>query len=99
MVTINAERTFAGAGNKIHLSTNKVLLHAAVGGLSKSKKLRDWVYLNVVHLPPFLTEVVVLKGETVAGELLETFSANIGEHRLEPPTKESDVNSASGSYK
>ena len=77
LVTIDDERTFAGACLKIHLPTTKVLLYIAVSDISKSKKLRDWSALNDVLLPPFLAEVVVLKEEMAAGELPKTITGKI----------------------
>ena len=77
MVTFNAEHTFAGASDKIHLSATIVLLHAAVGNLSKLKKLHNWVAMNAVLLLPFLTNVVILERETAAGEILKTFATKI----------------------
>ena len=41
VTTIDTEHSFAGAKDKIHLPTTKVLLHSAVGGLYKSEKLRN----------------------------------------------------------
>ena len=63
VVTINYERAFTGAGNKIHLPTTEVLLRTAVGNLYTLKNLCYWAALNAVLLPSFPTKVVVLKGE------------------------------------
>ena len=41
MVTINSERAFSVAGNKIRLPTTKSLLCAAVGDISKSNNLHN----------------------------------------------------------
>ena len=60
VVTINAERSFAGAGNKIFIPNIRFLLHTVVGDLSKSKKLRNWAALDAVLLPPLITKAVVL---------------------------------------
>ena len=63
VVTINAENDYSGAANQIPLSTTKLLLHTAIGDLSKSKKLRDWAALNAVFLPPLLAKDLIFEGE------------------------------------
>ena len=45
----------------------------------RSKKQRDWQSLNAVLLPPFLTEITILHGESDAGELLKIFARSITE--------------------
>ena len=96
-VTIDAERAFAGNGEKIRLTTIKVLICAAVGDLSKSKNLRDWVAMEKLPPPPLLTKAVVLEGETAAGELLNKFTANITESGSESTTKKPEGDSKSKS--
>ena len=59
MVSIYMERTFARYGGKICLLTTEVFLCAAAAKLAKSKKLQDWTSRNAVHLPKFLTEIVL----------------------------------------
>ena len=95
VVTINDDCNFTGAGDKIHLTTTKVLLRAAVGDLSKSNKLCNCAVLNSLLLLPFLTKAVVLEGETAAGELLKTFADKILEHGSESTTKELEDDSTS----
>ena len=72
VVNIDAERVFSGAGDNIRLPTTEVLLCAAIKNPSKSKKLRDWVALNAVLIPKFITDAVVFKGEKKAGEPRKT---------------------------
>ena len=67
VVTINTEHEFAGATNQIPISTTKLLLHIAIGDLSKSKKLRNCAALNSVFLPPLLTKDVLFEGEEIMG--------------------------------
>ena len=55
---------FAEDGDKIHLPTTEVLLHAAAGDLMRSKNQQDWTPHNAFLLPPFLTEAAILNGES-----------------------------------
>ena len=57
----------------------EVLLRAAAGDIACSKKQRVWQSLNDVLLPPFLTEVAILHGESDVGELLKIFARLITE--------------------
>ena len=73
VISINSGINFANIGDKIWIPITKVLLHVDVGDLAKSKKQRDWVALNSVLIPPFLTEDAILDGETAAKNLLKVF--------------------------
>ena len=86
-VYVDAECASASAINNICLSVKEVLLCAAVGNLARSKKLRGWVSLNAILLPPFLTEAVILYGKTSTTELLKTFAANTMKGRSEAAAK------------
>ena len=60
MVTIDAECSYTGTGNKIRLPAIKVLIRVAVGNLCKLNNFCNWAALNAVLLLPFLTKEVVL---------------------------------------
>ena len=64
---------------KICLLIAEVLLGAAAGDLSRSKKQREWTLRNAVLLPPFLTEAAILDRETSNEELLKIFAQYITE--------------------
>ena len=68
MVRIDAEHTFAGAGNNIRIPTTELIIFAAVGDLSKLKNLCNWAALKTVILPALLTNMVVLDEEKVTGD-------------------------------
>ena len=72
VVTIDVERASVVSSVHIPLPTTKLLLHTAIGDLSKSKKLCNWAALNAVFVLPFLTKGIVFKGESTTGELLNT---------------------------
>ena len=57
--------------------------------LTRFKKQQDWQSLNAVLLPPLLTEVVIIHGESDVGELLKIFARLIREWALDtaPPSK------------
>ena len=63
VVYISTKRVFDISSNNIFLPTTKVLLRAAVGKFAHSKKLRNWVMLNAILLPPFLTEDVIMDSQ------------------------------------
>ena len=88
VISLKIEIAFAADGNKISLTIVEVLLHAAAGDLTRSKKQRDWTLCNTVLLPPFLTEVVILHGKLDAGKLLKIFARFITEW-----TKDKDTTS------
>ena len=52
---------------------------APLGDLARLKNLQDWTPHNAVILPPFLTEAVILHGESDAGELMKNFARFITE--------------------
>ena len=79
VISFNLKIAFALEGEKIHLPITEVLLCAAAGDLARSKRQRNWQSLNAVLLPPFLTEVDILHGESDAGELLKIFARSITE--------------------
>ena len=54
----------------------EVLLCAATCSLARLKKLHNWVALNSVLLPPFLTKVVILDVQASSKELIKTLVAN-----------------------
>ena len=89
VISFNLKICFAPEGEKIRLPITEVLLHAAAGDLACSKKQRDWQSLDVVLLPPFLTEVAILNGESDTGELLKIFARSITEWALDaaPPSE------------
>ena len=82
VVTIDADHDFSGATDHIPLPTTKLLLHTAIGNLSNSKKLRNWVTLYAVFLLPLITKGVVFEGEAKTGQLLKTFPPKIMHHGL-----------------
>ena len=71
----------------------EALLRAAAGNLKGTKKQRDWQSLNAVLLPPYLTEVAILHGESDAGELLKIFARAITEWASDtaPPSKANEA--------
>ena len=71
VVCIDAGISFAKSGNKIWIPVTKLLLWAAVGDLTISKKNKYWVVLNAVLLPPLLAETALLDGETENENLLK----------------------------
>ena len=90
VVSTDAKRALARARENIILPTTEFLLCDAISDLSGSKKLCDWAVLNSVLLPPFLTDPVVLEGETEVAELRRTFTVKIFEQELEYASDESD---------
>ena len=83
VVSIESNTAFINAGNSIRITITKVLICAASGDLERSKKQRDWVVLNVVLLPPFLTESAILESEEAAANLLKVFAKCIEGKRTE----------------
>ena len=77
VISFNIEIAFATDGKKICLPITDVLLHAAAGDLTRSKKQRDWNSRNTILLPPFLTEDSILHGESDAGKLMKIFARSI----------------------
>ena len=67
VVSFNLKIAFAPEGETFCLPITEALLRAATGDLKGSKKQWDWQSLNTVFLPPFLTEVAILRGESDAG--------------------------------
>ena len=79
VISFNLEIEFAPDGEEIRLPITEDLLRAAAGNLARSKNQQDLQSLNAVLLPPFLTEVAILHGESDAGELLKIFARSITE--------------------
>ena len=79
LVLIDFNIAFSMDGDKIRLPFAEVLLCAAAGDLAISKNQMDWMPLNAVLLPPFLTEAEIFDGETSAEDLLKTFARTIME--------------------
>ena len=59
-ISVKTEIAFATDGDKIRLQIAEVLLRAAAGNLTQSKKQGDWTPRNAVLLPPFLTDAAIL---------------------------------------
>ena len=55
VISLKIEIAFSADGDQIRLPITEVLLRAAAGNLTQSKKQRDWTPRNAVLLPPFLT--------------------------------------------
>ena len=72
-VSTNNDIYSVNDSNNIRIPVTNVLLCAAVGNLSISKKKRYWVALNSMIIPKFLTEATILDGETSAEKLLRVF--------------------------
>ena len=87
VVSIYSERAFASTCKKIRLPAIEVLLCATTGNLTRSKKLKEWVFQNSILFPPLLAEAVVLDFNTSDTELLKIFSAKIADHRSKPAVK------------
>ena len=87
MIDINL--TFAKDGKNIRLSMTEVLIRAATSDLAKSKNPRNWTSRNTLLLPPFLTEIVVTDGDTVAEALLKIFSRKPKSRRQRTPQRSS----------
>ena len=79
MISFNLEIAFSPDEEKIRLPITEGLLRVAAGDPKAPKKQRDWQSLNAVLLPPFLTEAVIIHGESDAGELLKIFAQAITE--------------------
>ena len=83
VVYIEFESALAVTRKNIRLPATEVLLCVSVVHLAQSNNLKGWVYLNN-NLPPlFLTEAVVLDGETSVVYLLKIFAFKISERGLE----------------
>ena len=83
MVSIDIKHDFTGDGEKIRLLTTEVLLRAAAGELAKSKNIRNWTSMNVVVLPPFLTEIALTDGETAAEAIIKIFAERTNRQEAE----------------
>ena len=83
MVSIDIKHDFTGDGEKILLLTTEVLLRAAAGELAKSKNIRNWTSMNVVVLPPFLTEIALTDGETAAEAIIKIFAERTNRQEAE----------------
>ena len=82
VVLIDIKRAFAGNGKNIRLPMKEVVICAAAGDLSKSKKFWEWMSRNAILLPPFLAEAIVNDGEIAAEALLKTFAEKILIHKV-----------------
>ena len=74
VVSINIDIAFAIAGDNIRIPVNEVLLRAAIGDLTWSKRQRYWVVMNSVLLPPLLMEAAILDRKTAVVNLLKVFT-------------------------
>ena len=83
VVSIKSEYDFYKFSEKVCLPIMEVILCSAVSNLALSNKLHNWVSLNTVLLPQFLTKVVILDGQVSATDLLKIFTANILDHWTE----------------
>ena len=89
IISLKIGISFAADGDKICLPIAEVLLCASDGDLARSKKQREWTPRNTILLPPFLTEAVILRGDSDAGELLKVFARSITDWaKEERPTSE-----------
>ena len=79
VISFKNEIDFAADDDKIRLPIAEVLLLAASGNLTQSKKQRDWTPRNSVLLPPFLTEAAIHHDKSDAGYLLKIFACSITE--------------------
>ena len=79
VISLKTEIAFAADDNTIRIPIAEVLLLAADGDFTRSKKQRDCTPRNAVLLPPFLTEAANLHGESDPGELLKIFARSITE--------------------
>ena len=77
LISLKIEIYFAADNKKIRLPIAEVLLCAAAGVLSHSKNQRDWTLHNAVLLLTFLTEAVILHGESDTSEILKIFTRSI----------------------
>ena len=66
LISFKTDIAFAADGDNIRLPILEVLLRAAAGDLTRSKKQRDWTPRNVVLLPPFLKEAAIFHGDSDA---------------------------------
>ena len=64
VILFNIKIAFATDRENIRLPIAEVLLRAAAGDLTQSKKQRNWTSHNAVLLLPFLTEAAILHGES-----------------------------------
>ena len=62
------------ADNKIWIPITEVILRVAVGNIARGGKQRDWVVLNTVLLPSFMTETSILDCKMAAANLLKVFT-------------------------
>ena len=90
VIFINVNIAFTMDGDKIRLPFAEGIHRAASGDLARSRKQRDWTPLNAVLLPPFLTEVTILDGETSVEELLKIFARSITERADEKEYDDGD---------
>ena len=74
----------------IRFLVTEVLLHIAVGNLTRLDKMRDWALLNAVLLLPFFARAVVLDSKISEMDILNIFAANIAERRSESAAKTSE---------
>ena len=83
VVLLDTNVALAIVGDKIRLPISEVLLYAASGDLSRSKKQRYWVPLKSVLLSLLLTEAAILGGETSVEDLLNIFARSITDREVE----------------
>ena len=83
LVLINAEIAFAISGDKIYLLVTEAILRTAAGNLARSKKERNWAPLKTILISPFLTEKMILDGDTSLEDLLNIFARGITDRTAE----------------
>ena len=83
VVSINTKREFDREGIQIRIPIMEILICADVIKLVHSKKQHNWVPLNSVLLPPFLTKAVNLDGKQPMVYILKLFSYKILENWTE----------------
>ena len=96
VVLIDINITFTIDDDKTRFLIAEVLLHAATGNLTRSKKQGYGTPRNAILLPSFFTEAAILDVETSAKELLKIFVQSIKkreEEKEENDGEEDDHNS------
>ena len=98
VISLKIKIAFATYSDKIYLPIAEVLLCAAAGDLTRSKKQRYWTPHNAVLLPSFLAEAAIPHRESEAGEILNIFSHSITNWAKESETtSEEDENNNNNS--
>ena len=90
VISINSDTAFAKSDYKIRLPITEVINRAADGDLARYKNQRDWLPLNAILLPPFLTDAEILIGETSSEDLLKIFTSGILDRAAEEEEDDRD---------